>query len=340
MTYAAEVLADSPAWYLRLGEASGSTAVDSSGNSRPGTVAGTMTMGVAGALAGDSDTAYTFDGSTAKITVPDTAGDDSTGRTYEAWIKTTANTRTIMCRDISGSSKAFRLDVASNKVRYLHFDSAGSAQYLSGATSVNDGAWHHVVVTVTNATSNATATIYVDGASDGSITFASSDTVDTGADFTIGVARTSQWWSGSMDEVAYYRTALSAARVAAHHAAGTTAAVDYIKDLADPVGITDLPAEQSLDLSLALPDDLGITDSVSTGVTSDLVVTLADDVGVSDSAGHSAELVLAATVTDQVGVVDAASASARVPTPAFYYDPAGSLSVAVDADGPYVLEDA
>ncbi len=51
-SYSASVLADSPLAYWRLGEASGTTAADASGNGRTGSYLNTPTLGAAGALAG------------------------------------------------------------------------------------------------------------------------------------------------------------------------------------------------------------------------------------------------------------------------------------------------
>ena len=53
-TYSQQVLADTPAAYWRLGEASGTTAADSSGANRTGRYLNTPTLGQPGALAGDS----------------------------------------------------------------------------------------------------------------------------------------------------------------------------------------------------------------------------------------------------------------------------------------------
>ena len=53
------VLADSPAVYYRLNEASGTTAADSSGNNRTGTYTAGVTLGTAGAIVADSDKAAT-----------------------------------------------------------------------------------------------------------------------------------------------------------------------------------------------------------------------------------------------------------------------------------------
>src|SRR5690242_7728979 len=65
LTYRDAVLADSPAGYWRLGDSS-SVAKDETGQA-DGTYVGTCEHGVAGALAGDADTATRFDGSTCQV---------------------------------------------------------------------------------------------------------------------------------------------------------------------------------------------------------------------------------------------------------------------------------
>lgn len=58
--FASEVLADSPLLYWRIGESSGTTAVDSSGNGRDGTYFGSPTLGVPGMIRGDANTTASF----------------------------------------------------------------------------------------------------------------------------------------------------------------------------------------------------------------------------------------------------------------------------------------
>jgi hypothetical protein len=96
---------------------------------------------------------------------------------------------------------------------------------LTTPLAYNDGAWHHLVLTATPSQNQKQAsTLYLDG-----IAVAASNTWE-GASY-------SGWWrigygqvptgtgypatgnfTGSIDNVAIYPTALSAARVGAHHA--------------------------------------------------------------------------------------------------------------------------
>src|SRR6266566_750737 len=63
--YETTVLTDHPEVYYWLGESPGTAlAVDTSGNGHAGSYAGGVTLGLPGALAGDSDTSIAFDGTT------------------------------------------------------------------------------------------------------------------------------------------------------------------------------------------------------------------------------------------------------------------------------------
>ncbi|MCY2986427.1 MAG: FG-GAP-like repeat-containing protein [Planctomycetota bacterium] len=69
-TYSATVLSQLPAAYYRLGETGGTVAADASGHGNHGSFATGVTPGAAGALTGDTDTAYGFSGGQIAVTVP------------------------------------------------------------------------------------------------------------------------------------------------------------------------------------------------------------------------------------------------------------------------------
>jgi Concanavalin A-like lectin/glucanases superfamily/CARDB len=85
-SYAAQVLADGPIGYWRLGEAPGSpTAADSSVNGNNGNYTGGITLGQPGFHGGD--TAALFDGATGRIVVPNSATDNPARITMEAKVR-------------------------------------------------------------------------------------------------------------------------------------------------------------------------------------------------------------------------------------------------------------
>ena len=86
--YSNQVLADEPLAYWRLGEPSGTSAADASGNGNTGTYGGSPTLGATGALAGDTDTATSFDGVNDNVSVPNNAALNLNGSfSIEFWAK-------------------------------------------------------------------------------------------------------------------------------------------------------------------------------------------------------------------------------------------------------------
>ncbi len=84
-SYNAAVLADSPLAYWRLGETSGTTAADSSGNNRSGSYVASPSLNQPGALAGDTNRAVGFNGSSQYVNVPYVAALNPAQLTVEAW---------------------------------------------------------------------------------------------------------------------------------------------------------------------------------------------------------------------------------------------------------------
>jgi hypothetical protein len=212
--------------YLRLGEASGTTASDASGNGLDGTYNGSPTLGVTGALAGDSNTSVTLNGTSQSVTVPyNAAMTTSTALSIEAWIKTTASGYTnVLDRDVLGD-RVWQFRLNSGKLEFVKVGGTGGIVTASATTPlVNDGSWHHVAATY----DGSNIRLYVDGAL--VKTQAASGNLGTATPrFAVGVNNSGSggsaagWFPGSVDEAAYYTTVLSDARISAHYTAATTA---------------------------------------------------------------------------------------------------------------------
>ena len=71
-SYSATVVADTPVSYWRLGETSGTAAADSVGSNN-GVVKTGVTLGVAGAISNDANTAMRFDGAKGYVSVANAA---------------------------------------------------------------------------------------------------------------------------------------------------------------------------------------------------------------------------------------------------------------------------
>jgi hypothetical protein len=216
-SYPALVVADGASAFWRLGETSGTTAVDVIG-AKNGTISGGVTLAQPGALA-DGDPAMAFDGNVSLI---QTAVNLSLVPpfTIEAWVKSTViekfffnnNSRTANVNDL------FHIGTSGTKLRVqVYYASSGSTEMISTNRVIVDGNWHHVAVVF----QSNLVTGYVDGMSD--LTAVPTVALVGSTNKIIKIGYSTSWtgytWNGSIDEVAIYPTALTAPQIAAHYAA-------------------------------------------------------------------------------------------------------------------------
>jgi RHS repeat-associated protein len=220
--YSATIQADSPAVYYRLGESSGSSAADASGNNRTGTYAGTVTLGAAGALVGDNDTAVSFGGGYVQYAAGTGLPTGTSARTFESWVKTTSTAdQVVLSYGGQGNGYCNNLEsglglTAGSQVTFITaYDCNGGYTPLTvGAPrQIADGSWHLLDATW----DGTTVTAYLDGHAIGSQAFSTSlGTTDSNG---LEVGRETdarRAFSGSLDEVAVYPAALTSAQVLAH----------------------------------------------------------------------------------------------------------------------------
>ncbi|MFC5743991.1 LamG-like jellyroll fold domain-containing protein [Actinomadura rugatobispora] len=224
--YSGVVTGDGADAYWRLGESSG-VAYDNAG-ANDLTLASGVTRGQAGAISGDADKAVRFSG-TSSGTSSSGAAPTPGNLSVEAWVKTTSTTGGKIIgygnRNSGNSNTYDRHLYLTNDGRVVFGVYPGSAKTIRSGTGLNDGQWHHVVGTLD---SGAGLKLYVDGqqvAADASATSASGHTGywRVGGDAIGGWPDkpTSDYLNGTLDEVAVYPRALSAAEVTEHHGVGT-----------------------------------------------------------------------------------------------------------------------
>jgi hypothetical protein len=214
-SYPNTLLGDSPLLYWRLGETSGTTAVDSSTNGRNGAYQNSPTLGVTGLVRTDSDKAVQFDGVNEYASIASAAWMNVSAFSVEAWVKTTDTGTSIVSRDNAANSKAWRLWVSSGFASFI-VHNGGSNYTLTGATTINDGKTHHVVATY----ASGTMLIYVDGVLDGTLS-STAHSVSGSPAFRVGTERLTAYYNGVIDDVAFYGSALTANQVAQHYAIGS-----------------------------------------------------------------------------------------------------------------------
>lgn len=225
MSYASEVLADAPLIYWRLGESSGTVAADTSGNGNDGTYTNGPTLGTTGLLVGDSNTAATFDGVDDSVQSVATFSSLLTAVTAEAMMKPAVISN-------NPSLYGFADDILEVTItsdgRVLA--QAGAASFQSAAATIAVGETYHVVVT----SDGATGTIYVNGVS--AATGSAVPFTPSGVGFWAGNDAADDPFGGVIDEVAFYESALSAARVLAHYNASVGPGLTYTPPIAYDMG--------------------------------------------------------------------------------------------------------
>lgn len=233
--YAERVLDDTPSAYFRMGDTSGGFA---NWTSHSAAAAGNaVTRGVPGAIAGDTDRAARFTGSSSSR-VYATARDYAQARwaqnmlTVEAWFRTTSTAG----GKIVGLGSTTGTGNSSNYDRHVYMTADGRLVFgaypnrvaaISSPGSYNDGDWHHVVGTL----DISGLRLFVDGTQ-----VAHDPTVASGQQYNgvwrIGGDTLGSWpdaagqnFVGDIDEVAIYGRALSAQDIQIHYGLGTTGSV-------------------------------------------------------------------------------------------------------------------
>ena len=274
-SYVQTVLANAPAAYWRLGETSGTAAVDTSGKGNGGSYSGGVALASAG-LINDPNTAASFDGNDDRMYFNDSASLSPTATiSVEAWVRPTAVP--------TAAGSGWHLVAKWNTALALHrravrarsssslFTTAlrrHTARMRSSTTTVAAGGTYHVVGTY----DGANLRIYVNGGLQATV--ARSGAVN---DSSYGGVLAGGGWGtlpspafkGRLDEIAIYPSALSASTVQQHYTAGTTAAFTVSSSitngstLAGPVSWVATPSLSASKVEFYIDGALRWTESIA-----------------------------------------------------------------------------
>ncbi|GAA3240732.1 LamG-like jellyroll fold domain-containing protein [Nonomuraea helvata] len=238
--YKSVVLDSTPEYYYRLNETATTTGTKVASSAGwniteeqaklTGTTPADLGVGVQGALGGSPDVAMRFKGAATStfVQLPRSTISGQGGElAVEAWFKTTTSGTIIGMQNSADNTPS-----AFTPVAYVGTDGKLRAQFYTGAhtpitsaTTVNNGAWHHVVLSG----HKDTQTLYLDGAQVGTLAgeIKHGDQWET----RIGSGYASTAWpssttttkafpfNGDIDEVAVYGKPLGAPTVQRHYAA-------------------------------------------------------------------------------------------------------------------------
>jgi Concanavalin A-like lectin/glucanases superfamily len=189
-------------------QGSGTTAVDSSGNSLNGTISGATWTS-----SGKNGAALSFNGTSSWVTVPDAAPLDlTTGATLEAWVYPTSapnHWKTILMKEAPGLyAYALYISPAGNPAAIVVAN--GEEQGYIGSTVLPLNAWTHLAFTC----DGTTLRMYVNGAQAGSAAISGAIQTSTGA-LRIGGNGTwpNEYFKGRIDDVRIYSRQLTAAEI-------------------------------------------------------------------------------------------------------------------------------
>lgn len=228
-TYQAEVLADNPLIYYRLGESGGSTATNLGTHGASGN--GTYTnfaaaaFGQTGIPGGGGDTAVQFDGANDWISSTfDVVSTGDSTVTLEAWVKLTADVTTngyavSYLRD-NQNNRYHAIGVNSSEQPILSQDQAGGGGTATGSSALVSGEWYHLVAVFD--ASPSPDKLYVNGTLAASINGPNPDSATRR--FYVGLLHNRSggtgWFKGIIDEVAFYNYQLPESRILAHYNVG------------------------------------------------------------------------------------------------------------------------
>ena len=207
--------------YWKLDENSGTTFADSSENAI--TAPGTCTSAACPSpVSGRISRGQQFASDT--ITVPANAIFDwSAGESFsvEVWVKTSAaisSEEILVGRTENGGSLRWEVGIAETGKAYARAvaaDGSGGPRLIGGPALTNNQ-WHHIVFTRDAGAS--TDSLFVDSAKVGNATVTFTDGFySDSAPVEIGSSNGTGYFSGTIDEVALYRAALSDSQVIQHY---------------------------------------------------------------------------------------------------------------------------
>lgn len=227
--YEVEVRADTPSYWWRLGEAPGATKVTDGITGKQLTAFGSPTLGSAGLVDNDPDTALSQADINTGFAARDTyiAAGTLPSFTMEAIVKTTATSGDIFTiQDVDLGMDALLFVSGTGRPFFNVFTTTGgvgTAYGGGGAAAINDGEPHHMAGTWDT---SGNLKLYVDGiqvyttggfpGTNGPTSGHQEFCVGNLAAGYLPGATHAEGLIGTVDEAALYQNALSAARITAH----------------------------------------------------------------------------------------------------------------------------
>lgn len=215
--YAAEILADGPVGWWRLGEPPGEPNAVDEVSGDEAIIASSVERGVPGALPGDPDTAFAFDGMGSVLVGDVWSFDGGAPFTLECWVKLPAQPSSytwLMSKEYEDAlgRSGWGLLVTPDGYAGVEVWHEGDQAASYSQTKVPLDTWTHLAATYDGTTLRFFQAGFQAPLSDTPVPFADGDTLLTFGESSRGGGRL----VGALDEVAVYDRALSPARLLIH----------------------------------------------------------------------------------------------------------------------------
>lgn len=254
-SYTTAVVADNPAGFWRLNEASGTPVAYDTWGSHNGVFAGSVALETPGALLNDGDTAAAFDGvSPTRVEVPYAPELNAASFSVECWARVTAGSGTYRAavsarNEVQGANQGGFILYANVNDTWSFWTSTGSGWQALNGTAVTENEWTHLVATYDGTTKR----FYING---NQVATAVIEAVPNPLrPLRIGAGQNeldpgNYFFSGDLDEVAVYGYALPAERVADHYNLGKYSTTTPPFVIVEPSSVSVVQAGDTVSLSV------------------------------------------------------------------------------------------
>ena len=324
-------------WHLN--ESAGNTADDASDNNNDGT---TVNMTDGDWVAGHLNNALDFNGVDEYVNLGDIANFERTDSfSLECWFNSPANASSeiLMARsgDVSGGFRGWSVFLAdTGKIMFILANDEGANNRIrarSTSTGLDDGTYHHTVITYDGSSALSGVNIYIDGSSE-----TLTDTIDNlsattvFSTITVLAARSggSQiFYKGEIDEVVISSIVLSSTSVAARYNSGTGT-----EDLRYSIGNSSITTDNGFTTGLAV-ETFTTTETVPSGANLKYQISVDDGVSYFYWTGSSWSVTTGGFENANVSSTVAANIETLASSGTYkfiaYFDSAGTTTPELDA---------
>jgi len=219
-SYASSVTADTPVGYWRLGDVSGTKALDGSTDPHDGTYLNGITLHVSGLIPSDlANSAVRLDGANDYVRIPNHPGKNpATVVSIEAWIKPGSVPASGAFASIVTKPGSYSLQFNGSRLEFTIVQNGVYRRLQAQSGAIVAGTSYHIV----GVYDGGHQRLYINGALAASRTQTGPITQNNNNVYLGSWNGSKEFFKGTLDEVAIYGFALSATRITAHYDTAVT----------------------------------------------------------------------------------------------------------------------